>query len=228
MSTKRKHIETFRQLIKEKNADTDYTNQYLYNILFDQAKWLIKREVNNGSVLKNPMFFQTLSCWDVIESKGEDCCPVKTGCSMYRTKNKIPEAWTDINGPLILSVTSIDYSTDFFVTNFITWQSKRKDPYQNRKMATYCFYDNGYIWFPDKNPHKVNIKIFAVDDIKLLNIDCEDCEDKDKDCISFLDTEFLVPDWIEAEMYAKALQLVGPSKSVPEDEQIDKSSNRKM
>ena len=34
--------------------------------------------------------------------------------------------------------------------------------------------------------------------------------------------------WVEAEMYAKALQLLVPLKQIPEDQQIDKNANRKL
>lgn len=229
MSTKRKHIDTFRQMLKERNIDTNYTNQYLYNVLFDQAKWLIKREINNGNIHKNPKFLQTLSCWDIVESSTvEDCCPVNINCKIYRTKHQLPEMWQTANGPAIFSVTSVDSTTNFFITNYRTWQSKRNDPYHKMQPTKYVFYENGYLWFPEFNPHKVNIRVFAVDDVRLMDIKCEDCDSNENECIQFLETEFLIPDWVEAEMYAKALQLIVPLKQLPEDQQIDKNTNRKL
>ena len=48
MSSKRNTIETFRDMLKERNADSTYTNKFLYEVLTKHAKWLIRREVAAG------------------------------------------------------------------------------------------------------------------------------------------------------------------------------------
>ena len=119
--TKRNAIEIFRDELRERNADSNYTNQFLYNVLLNHAKWLIKREVSGGRIYVNNSFFQTLSCQEVIEvSSVDDCCPIKTNCKVYRTKDKLPEMWIDNEGPIIKGVSSVDGTTDFFFTNGTT------------------------------------------------------------------------------------------------------------
>ena len=222
--TKRNAIEIFRDELKERNADSTYTNQFLYNILLNHAKWLIKREVSGGRIYVNNSFFQTLSCQEVIEvSTVDSCCPVKTNCKIYRTKDKLPEMWIDNEGPIIKLVSSVDGTTDFFFTNSTTWQSKRNDPYQKMSSIKYSFFADNYLWFPEHNPHLVNIYGFYTDDIT----DKSNCSEN-KECTRYLDTLFMLPGWLEAEMFAKALeQTAGITKKLPEDEQIDKNPNRK-
>lgn len=222
--TKRTAIETFRDELRERNADSNYTNQFLYNVLLNHAKWLIKREVSAGRIYINNSFFQTLSCQEVIEvSTIDPCCPVKTNCKIYRTKNKLPEMWIDNQGPIVKAISSIDGTTDFFPTSATTWQSKKLDPYQQMSDTKYTFFADNYFWFPEHNPHRVNIFGFYTDDITQFN----DCSEKPP-CIRFLDTQFMLPGWLEAEMFAKALeQVAGITKRLPEDEQIDKNTNRK-
>ena len=223
MSTKRQVIESLREKLRERNADSTYSNQFLYNTLLEQAKWLIKREVSSGRIYINNSFFQTLGCLEVIEvSTIDSCCPVKTNCKIYRTKDKLPEMWIDNNGPVLKSVTSVDGTTDFFYTNALTWQSKRNDPYQKMSGSKYSFFADGYLWFPEHNPHFINVYGFYTDDISRLS-KCNPQED----CVRFLDTTFLIPDWLEAEMYAKAMQLLVPLLNKQEDQQIDKNTNRK-
>ena len=224
MSTKRQVIESLRNKLRERNADSNYSNKFLYNSLMEHAKWLIKREISAGRIYRNVSFFQTLMCQDVIETSIIDpCCPIKTNCKIYRTKNPIPETWIDESGPIIRDITSIDYSTSFDLVSFSTWSNKKNDPYDRKAKATYAFYANGYIWFPEHNPHKINITAFFTDDVS----DKNDCSEK-KECTRYLDTKFLIPDWIEAEMYAKAVELLaGVSKRMQEDEQIDKNPTRK-
>jgi len=229
MTTKRQVIENFRQKLKERNADSNFTNQFLYTTLLEQAKWLIKREISSGRIYSNTSFFQTLGCQEVIEVPSTECCDIKTNCTIYRTKHKLPETWIDNGGPIIQTVTSIDGTTEFFTITSVQWQSKRNDPYQKMIDTKYSFFSDGYLWFPENNPRFVNIPAFYLDDIRLLPSDRCGCKKKKKkECIRFLDTKFMVPGWIEAEMYAKALQqLAQVTLRATEDEQIDKNTNRK-
>lgn len=224
MSTKRQLIESLRKKIQERNADSTFTNQDLYQSLLEQAKWLIKREINSGRIYKNVSFFQTLFCQDVIETSTVDpCCPIKTNCKIYRLKCKVPDVWIDEDGPIIKTITSIDNSTAWEITTPTSWLSIRIDPYQKKSKQMYTFYNDGYFWFPEKNPHKVNILGFWADDVSELN----GCAENGP-CIRFLDTKFQIPDWLEAEMIAKAVEmLAGVTKRLPEDEEINKNPTRK-
>ena len=225
MSTKRVMIESLRNKLRERNADSTYSNQFLYNSLMEHARWLIKREISAGRIYTNNSFFQTLHCLEVIESSTIDpCCPVKVNCKIYRTKNQLPEMWIDNNGPVIKTVTSVDGTTDFYLTSPHNWQVKRQDPYQKMSDLKYTFFADNYLWFPENNPHRVNINGFYVDDVAELS----ECKGEKSPSVRFLDTEFLLPDWLQAELFSKALeQLAGVSKRLPEDAQIDKNVNRK-
>lgn len=224
MSSKRNTIETFRDMLKERNADSTYTNKFLYEVLTKHAKWLIRREVAAGRIYVNNSIFQTLSCIEVIETSPIDpCCPIKVNCKIYRTKNKLPEMWVDNTGPIIKTVTSVDGSTDFFYTTAMAWTSIKDDPYQKRLKQYYSFFSDGYIWIPEVNPHRINIYGFYTDDISTKN----ECKEE-KPCVRFLDTEFMLPPWLESEMFAKALeQVAGVTKRLPEDEDINKNPTRK-
>lgn len=227
MSTKRQVIESLRNKLRERNADSNYSNQFLYRVLLEHSKWLIKRDISNGRIYSNTFFFRPLKCQKVIEvSLTDPCCPIKTNCKIYRTKNKIPDIWIDNNGPIIKHVSSVDSpsvgTTDFQLISSTLWQNKRNDPYQKMSGQLYSFYSDGYIWFPEVNPHLVTILGFWMDDVSNLN----ECEKKE--CVRYLDTEFMIPHWLEAEMFAKALeQLAGISKRLPEDNEINKNPDRK-
>lgn len=224
MSTNRQVIDSLRNKLRERNADTTYSNQFLYQTLLEHAKWLIRREINAGKIYRNVNFFQTLLCQDVVETTVVDpCCPIKTNCKIYRTKNLVPDTWMDESGPILRTISSVDNSTSFFYVSSTNWTNRKNDPYDKMAKNKYVFFANGYLWFPEHNPHKINIDGFFTEDVA----DKNDCSDK-KPCLRFLDSRFFIPEWIEAEMMAKAVELlVGVSKKLPEDEQIDKNTNRK-
>lgn len=222
MSTKRQLIESLREKLKERNADSKYTNQFLYNVLNEQAKWLIKRTIDKGELWLDQSRFQILSCIETIETSIIDpCCPIKTNCKIYRSKNLLPEIWNNYTGPLIRRVMSIDYSTDFILVSPIQWEAKKKDPYNTMSTQKYAFFANGYLWFPVDNPHVAAAEAFYKEDVNTLST----CEKKD--CTKYLDNQFMIPESLEAEMFAKALQQLVPLKNIIPDEQIDKNTNRK-
>lgn len=224
MITKREAISSLRDKLRERNADNNYSNHFLYNSLLEQAKWLIKRELTLGKIYRNTSLFQTYKCTSVVKaSLVEKCCPIKTGCTIYRSKHMIPETWVDNNGPVIKAITSVDNNTKFTIIDPLTWQAKRNDPYRSMMKTYYVFYSGGYLWFPEVNPHKVNIHAYFTDVIQEL--ECEDCKEDNTNCIRFLDREFMIPDWILAELYAKTLELLlKTSKSIPEDLLINKNT----
>lgn len=222
-STNRQVLNSFRKKLQERSADTDYSNQELYLTLFDHAKWLIKREVRSGNVYKNNSFFQTLGCQEIIETSTIDpCCPIKVNCKIYRTKNKLPETWIDDNGPILRAITSVDGSTEFYMTTPGTWLSIKKDPYKKWSKAKYAFAADGYLWFPEHNPHYIDIVGYFIEDVEPF----DGCKEK-KDCTRWLDTKFPLPDWLHAEMMSKALEQLIPSKQMQADVQIDKNTNRR-
>lgn len=220
----RQVIEALRVRLKEVSADTFYTNQFLYKTLIDQATWLIKREISAGRIYKSTNLFQTLRCQNVIEQSAIDsCCPIKTRCKMYRLECPLPDTWFDNDGPVIKTVTSIDNSTEFFVTTPTAFANKEKDPYQNKNLELYTFFSDGYFWFPKVNPHKVNILGFYQSDISHLN-GCSPTTD----CTPFLDREFFIPNWLMAECIVKAFQEIAPTIGIPSDSNINKNPNIRM
>jgi hypothetical protein len=135
----------------------------------------------------------------------------------------VPDIWMDDAGPIMRAVSSVDNSTYFFYITATNWQNRRNDPYDKLAKNNYVFFANGYLWFPEHNPHKINLEAFFIEDVA----DKNDCAEK-KPCLRFLDGRFFVPEWLEAEMFSKALELLaGVSKRLPEDEQIDKNATRK-
>ncbi len=222
--TKRVAIQKFRINLEERNADSNFTNSFLYSKLVEHANWIIKREITSGRIYKNTSFFQTLKCQEVIESSVIDpCCPISTDCKIYRTKNKVEEMWLDNDGPVVKAITSVDSSTKFILTTPTTWQNKANDPYQKKSKEHYAFFNEGYLWFPEVNPHRINILGFFKDDVSIKN-ECSPI----KECVRYLDTKFMIPDWIEAEMYEKAVsQMAGVTKRMPPDNEINKNQTRK-
>lgn len=224
MLSNRQAISQLRDLIKERSADSTYTNQFLYQILSKHAKWLIRRETRAGRIYRSVSLFQTLKCFEVMEASTIEGCDIDIKCKIYRTVAKLPSAWEDANGLMIKEVKSIDGSHVFAQISPSQWVNLNTSPYSKYSKSNYYFYSNGYLYFPKKAPKLINIVAYFIDDISQY---CSCCEENKK-CTRFLDQVFRIPEWIEAEVFAKALEeLVGITKRMIEDEQIDSNTTRK-
>lgn len=222
--TKREAISILRDKIKERSIDTTYTNFFLYKVLEEQFSWLIRRDI--ARVYKSTELFQVLKEFQVDEILPSDC-EIDTNCRMFRTRYALPEIWIDDKGPVIRSITSIDFSTAFTRININEIKDKLVNPYVRIAKEKYYYFLEGYIYFLDFNPNKVNISAFFKDDLSLFERKCTDC-DESKDCKLYLDSKLFVPTWTLAEAQAKALdQLARVSKALPEDVQPDNNPNRK-
>lgn len=227
MSSNREIISKVRKSIQEKDADSTYTNKYIYSKLSEHLKWLIAREIKSGGIFRDLTLFQTRRCMPVIKvPKYDACCPIDTGCSIYRTRYALDGLWADEMGPIILRVTSLDGSTDFSVVSAKSYQVKKENPYKKYVREQFAVFDeDGFLWWEEKAPKKINIQGFFKEDITGKYT----CDKSEVKCIPFLDKKFIIPGKLEAELVDKVVnQILGRTKQAPADESIDKSENRPM
>ena len=225
MSTNREIIAKVRKSVQEKDADSSFINKYFYSKIKEHSKWLIRREISAGRIYRSKSLFQLAPCIPVVKaSKISDWCPIKTNCSVFRTCDKIDDLWEDDYGPVISFVSSIDGSTHFHLLSAKDYQRKKDNPYTKWGKDKYAFYADGYIWWENEAPKKVNVNGLFEYDIR-NKYHCNKTESKD--CILFLDEQFIVPSWIEAELVDKVTtQILGGPKRLPADNQIDKNEIR--
>ncbi len=222
--TKREAISILRNKLREVNADSTFTNKFLYSVLNEHAKWLIIREFKSSKLTSSKSLFRTIPCMGTIKvSKIDKKCPIKIpNLDIYRSEHELPDIWDYEKGPMIRRITSIDTFTNYKLISSSDWQDKQNNPYLKNIKEKYVFYENNYLWFPKDHPRKINIEAFFKNDIS--NIDFCDCN-KEKPCKRFLDEPFFIPGWIQAELVDKAFQqLAGGTMKIPTDTNIDKNT----
>lgn len=228
MKSKRYYISKLRGKLKEVNADSIFTNKFLYSVLEEHAAWLIPRELKTGKLLENKTIFQKIPCIHTMEVDKIQCPFPLEGMKIYRTKSKLPEMWQAEKGPIILRVSSIDNSTDFTVISSTSWEDKNKTPFRKMIKNNYCLYEGNYLWFPIPNntlslpPKRIMIRALFKERVEQLDCDCIDTPD----CKRFLDEPFYIPEKIEAELIDKAFQqLAAQTGKIMNDENINTNTN---
>lgn len=202
--TNREAISTVKRLFRQINADSLMSNKFVYSLLKKHAKWLIYRDSDKLRLLRKHKIYQKIKCLKVIEAPGIDpCCGIRSvNCTIFRTEVKIPSLYEDSEGVIIKSITSIDGWTDIILTTPSSIKRMLNNPWKgkSKNKYIYAFFNDGYIYFP-----KNHLKMIEVEGLFTKKVDekmnCGPCKDCDKTpCPKFLDTDFVIPDYLEAQM----------------------------
>lgn len=220
--TKGELISQVRNQLKIVNADYRLTNKFIWSIIDKHMRWLIKRDVDKLRLIKNDFLFQTLRCVEVEEAPAiDDCCGIKSICTVFRTKEKIPKLYEGSDGVVIKAVYSLDGSTEYQPISVQQYTRKLSNPYSKYDKSDYYYYNNGWLYFPKKRVRMVMVKGYFEEDIDIYN----DCQDIEIDpCKSKLDEKFNLPDYLLGELMQHVLKDISMNRQIQDDTQIDKNT----
>lgn len=209
--------------------DSRLTSKHIYNVLLTQRTRLIVQQAKKKQRIGD-WNYVVLSCVELIEVPSHECsCLADLGCSVLRTKYKLPKTLTDLNKHLIQWVLSIDSTLriDEVLREEFFYQAGNK--YTSKKPR--YILENEYLYFPlpDVTPHVVKIKLLAEDPIEAYNypslceeVECEECND----CSSPLDKEFPIDgELLQTVIELTADELIRTFASSLEDKTNDSSDS---
>lgn len=216
-------ISRIRNSIKAVKEDPFITDRYIWSLITKYAKLLIKRQDNLNKILRFKSFFKTLPCVELIEvDKIEACCAgIKSGCTIMRTKDKLPTPFEGPFGPLFRTVSSIDGYTEIYATEPGTYTSMTKTTTFKFNKNKYYWFINGYMYFPNIEWESVKIEAVWEDDITLFacdsNGDLTECSIKQ-------DHQANIPEDLFAEIEQQVRAEIFPQAQLPSDQANDKQN----
>lgn len=201
-------ISRVRNTLKAVKEDPFLTDRTIYFSIIKYGQSLMKREDNQLRLMKISNIFRTMPYVDLIEVDKVDaaCVGVYSGCYFKRTKERLPDLLTGIQGPIFRTVSSIDGTIELFRTDPGTWVSMTKTTtfkYNNRQ---YFWYLDGYLYFPNLIWDAVKIEAIFENDV-------ETC-DSDK-CLIKQDQSLNIPDYLFSEIEQYVIQELTQSMQVP-------------
>ena len=224
MPTKGSIISQVRNQLRMINADYKIPNKFIWSIIDKHSRWLINEDSNKLRLIRSNTIFQTWKCVDVLPAPTiDDCCGVKSRCTVQRTAVKAPALYEDTAGIIIKSIYSIDGSVEFKRITVQEYIRKLENANFKYDKSNYYYYNNGWFYFPNSSIRKVMIKGYFIDDIAEYN----DCEDIEIDpCKTKMDETFNIPDYISGRLMDFVLKDLGITRQIPDDPQINKIENQ--
>jgi hypothetical protein len=213
MTTIAEAISRVRNTLKAVKDDAFLTDRTIYFSILKYGKTLLKREDNQNRLMKMSSLFTTLSYVELIEvDKIEaSCAGIKSGCVIKRSKEKIPQMFDGMFGPLFRTVSSIDGETELFRTEPGTYVSMTKTSSFKFNNRIYFWYLNGYLYFP--NMQWDAVKVEGIFEGNLGDFIC----DPKENCRLKQDHQLPFPEYIFSEVEQFVLKELTMTASIPSD-----------
>jgi len=211
MTTIGEAISRVRNALKSVKEDPFLTDRTIYFAISKFGKALLKREDNQNRLMKISSIFSTLTYVELIDvDKVEaQCAGIVSGCTIKRTKEKLPKFFDGANGPLIRTVSSLDTSVELFRTDPGTFTSMNKVSSFKYNTRKYFWYLNGYLYLP--NVQWEAIKVEGVFEDNISGFTC----DKDLECRYRNDDQLPFPDYLFGEIEQYVLKELTMTINVP-------------
>ena len=217
MTTIGEAISRVRNLLKAVNQDAFVTDRFIYSLIMKHGRMLMRRQDNLNRIMKFNSIFQPLQFVELIDvdSAESQCKCVFTGCEIKRTKNKLPDIMQGYYGPLIRSVSSLDYSEEVYQTQPTIFEKVSKQKNFKYNKTKYYWYLDGYLYFPNLDWDAVRMEVVPEGDISSYNCDNTD------DCIYKQNKKICIPDFLFAEIDQLIFKDFGLTLQIPPDPNND-------
>lgn len=211
-------ISRLRGQVKAEVQDAFVTDRYIYSLVMKFAKLFMRRQDNLNKLMKFNSLWQTLPYVELIEvDKVEaSCSGIRSGCTIKRTKEKLPTFMEGYWGPLIRSVMSIDGSIELYPTHPGTYTSMTKTTSFRYNTQKYFWYLNGYLYMPNIEWDAIKIEGVFDDDISSFTCETED------DCVPRYKQSINIPEFLYAEIEAQVLSGMFATLQVPPEDSDNK------
>lgn len=224
--TRQEVVSRLRNSIKEVNADTKYTNRYLWNVFWTNGQLLLKQESDRPKLYYQSTIWKTICIkMDKVSPLLCDCLQLPMDCVVYRSKFKIPKIVEGAFGLIYRFISSADMSNK--ITLVTPYQYQLKQSKYNKEK--YGFIHDGYLWCPNtKWSHIIMSAIFEEEITNEFKCDCDEEETTQTNCGSLLYLDSSLPDYLIQPAIQMSLQELGVSKGLIQDELSNVNTNEKQ
>lgn len=209
-------ISRVRGSLKAVKEDVFMTDRFIFSLIMKYGKTLMKRESERKNIFKNANLFKEIPCADLIEvDKIEACCTgLKTGCTFRRTKDKLPKLFEGDEGPVMRSVTTLDYSEEIYLTQPSTYANMTKAPSFKYNKNKYGWYIDGHLFIADVEWEAVRLQVIPDEDIDFLQCHTEGAP---YNCKVAQDNELPISEFLFSEIENMLRQELLTAVQIPSD-----------
>jgi len=218
MTTIGEVVSRVRQSIKAEVQDAFMTDRYIYSLIEKHAQLFMRRQDSANKLMKFNSVWQSLPYVELIEVDKVEakCAGIQSGCTIKRTKDKLPTFMEGYWGPLIRTVSSIDTSIEVQPTNPGTYTSMTKTTSHKYNKTKYFWWLNDHIYIPNVEWDAIKVEGIFKGDISGYTCDIDD------DCIPRYKQQVFIPEFLFAEIETQVLNQLLNTMKVPSEDSDNK------
>ena len=218
MTTIGEVVSRVRQSIKAEVQDAFMTDRYIYSLIEKHAQLFMRRQDSANKLMKFNSVWQSLPFVDLIEVDKVEakCSGIQSGCTIKRTKDKLPTFMEGYWGPLIRTVSSIDTSIELQPTSPGTYTSMTKTTSHKYNKTKYYWWLNDYIYIPNVEWDAIKVEGIFKGDISKYSRDIED------ECVPRYKQQVFIPEFLFAEIETQVMNQLLNTIKVPSEDSDNK------
>ena len=211
-------VSRIRGQVKAGSEDAFVTDRYLYSLILKNAQLFMRRQDNANKLMKFNSVWQTLPFVELIEIDKVEakCSGIQSGCTIKRTKEKLPTFMEGYWGPLIRTVSSIDASIECQPTNPGTYTSMTKTTSHKYNKTKYYWFLNDYLYLPNVEWDAIKLEGVFEGDISKWNCDLDDV------CTPRYLQNIYIPEFLFAEIETQVMNQLLNTMKVPAEDSDNK------
>lgn len=204
------------------SRDSRLTTRHIYSALMSARSTLIQQQLDKNQSV-GQWAYQSLRCIELIPSNIHECpCVPSIGCTILRSKHKLPKTIIGLSAGIIRAVTSLDGKQRFDDTTFETAKYLKGNKYTGNKANVLIF--NEYLFLTTKQYLKAVTGLGLFSDVIAAYMFPSICDEDCEDCLCVDPLEFNLP--IDGRLETALIQIANEELiALFEQTEEDKSSN---
>lgn len=207
--------------------DSRLTSRHIYNSIITARSSVLRQMLNKNQKVSD-WLYQSLPCVELVKAPITECpCIPANGCSILRTKYKLPNPITGINDMEIRAVTTMDGGIRLDPTTFENVKYLIGNKFTGKKPHYYI--KNEYLYVTSlKALRGIVITGLWGDPVEAQQFPslCSDCENCN--CVDIMDTDFPVDnDLMKTIIQMVADELISVFRQMDSDDQNNAEDDTK-
>lgn len=217
MTTIGEAISRVRNTVKAVREDPFLTDRAIYYLIIKYGKTLLKREDNQNKLMKISSLFTFLPYMELIDIDKVEagCTGVYSGCYFKRTKDRLPDVFTGMFGPIFRTVSSIDGTIKIFRTEPGTFVSMTKTTSFKYNTRKYFWFQDGYLYLPNVDWDAIRVEAIFEGDTGDFTCNTE------QNCLIKQDQPLPLPEYLFSEIEQYVVQELTITMKIPSDSTDD-------
>jgi hypothetical protein len=198
------------------NKDNRLPKRFILKLLQDAATFLISQKWGERSLLQDMNIYTTIPCFEFKKIEVKDCPSIEfRRCDiLMKSKKPLPKLLFSKLGGSIRDITSLDGNYRFTFVDETQYRRNKNRKYKIKNEVSLYLGSDNHLYIPDD-------EIYSLD-LSVLTIDRDGAEEasgcgKNNDCKNRWNSDFIISDKLLEATKDMALQKLGMSKGIRED-----------